>query len=153
MSRKSVVLFFLCLMLCACAAPSLRAGGSKDQVCFGDNCFEVEIALTRQQRGQGLMFRKALDLNKGMLFIFEEDGVHSFWMKNTYLPLDIIWLDADRKIVFIKKSAQPCHDQACLPIFPDASARYVLEVNAGITANLGIKPGDKAEFIGQKFVK
>lgn len=73
------------------------------QICFQENCFEVELAITTEEITKGLMFRKELPQNKGMLFIFAKEGIRSFWMKNTLIPLDIIWLNKNKEVVFIKK--------------------------------------------------
>ena len=78
------------------------------------------------------MFVSEMPEDEGMLFIFEESGVYSFWMKNTLIPLDIIWLDEDKNIVFVKHNALPCKTEVCPSINPNASARYVLEINAGL---------------------
>lgn len=133
-------------------AESLLAPGSKPyaqpQVCFKEHCFFVELAKTEEARAQGFMFRKSLDKDKGMLFIFNQEGVYPFWMKNTIIPLDIIWLSKDSKIVFISKSAQPClpaqadTKSSCTGINPEVNAQYVLEINAGVSDELGLNVGD-----------
>ena len=117
----------------------------ENQVCFGSNCFFVEIAKTDAEREQGLMNRNELDKNKGMLFIFDKEGNYPFWMKNTLIPLDMIWLDANQKVVFIKDGAQPCKTLICPVIIPSGNAQYVLEINSGVAKNLGIKIGDMME--------
>ena len=114
-------------------------------VCFGNNCFSVELAKTNAEREQGLMNRKELDNDKGMLFIFDKDGIYSFWMKNTLIPLDMIWMDSNYQVVFMAKNVQPCKTLICPVISPSINARYVLEVNAGVSNRLGIKIGDKTE--------
>ena len=116
---------------------------SLSSVCIRENCFSVEIAKTEAQRQKGLMNRKELDRNKGMLFVFEKEEVHSFWMKNTLIPLDIIWIDSNGKIVFISQNAQPCHSFICPSVVPPNKAKYVLEINAGICQETGIKVGDE----------
>ena len=117
------------------------------EVCFGKNCFDVEIADSKEERVRGLMFREKLEEGKGMLFIFEQEDIHSFWMKNTRISLDIIWISKDKEIVFISKNAQPCKGgDACPTINPEKSALYVLEINAGLVDKTGVKIGDKADF-------
>ena len=111
-------------------------------VCIRGNCFSVELAQTEAQRDTGLMNRKSLDKNKGMLFIFGEVGFYPFWMKNTLIPLDMIWIGADKKIVFISENAQPCKILICPVIVPLAKAEYVLEINAGVVSVAGLKVGD-----------
>ncbi len=118
-------------------------GGS---VCFGIKCFSVEIADTDIKHKQGLMFRKNLNKNTGMLFVFKEEGIHGFWMKNTYIPLGIIWMNKDKEIVFIKSFARSCSENRCSPVFPTKPALYVLEINAMESVALGLRIGDKAVF-------
>lgn len=116
----------------------------QNQVFINDNCFYVELATTPDDRARGLMFREHLDPDKGMLFIFEEEGVHPFWMKNTLIPLDIIWISEDKEVVFISKNTQPCKTDICPSINPSKKAKYVLEVNGGISDKIGLNVGDKA---------
>ena len=78
--------------------------------------------------------------------MFEEEARHAFWMKNTFIALDIIWTDADKKIVFIKENATPCYDGECLSIAPTQKALYVLEVNAGTVKDSGLRLGDRVHF-------
>lgn len=118
----------------------------KNQVCFQDNCFEVEIARTFSEQKMGLMFRKNLAIDEGMLFVFNEEKEHSFWMKDTFIPLDIIWLNEKKEIVFISKNNQPCLSEPCPIIKPTKKARYVLEINSGLADKIGLKEGDKAFF-------
>ena len=117
-----------------------------NKVCFKENCFIVEIADTDEKRAQGLMFRKYLEENKGMFFVFEEEGIYPFWMKNTLIPLDIIWINSNKEIVFIKENALPCKVDPCESIDPKTNALYVLEVNSNIVKETGIKIGDKVRF-------
>ena len=89
------------------------------------------------------MFRDSLDKNKGMLFIYQAHSKQSFWMKNTLIPLDIIWINKDKKVVFISENAQPCKWYSCYSIKPTAEAKYVLEVNSGVVQKIGLKTEDK----------
>ena len=91
------------------------------------------------------MFRKKLDKNYGMVFVFSEDGKHTFWMKNTLIPLDMIWIGGDNKVVYVAQNVQPCKSLICPSVIPSGKAKYVLEINAGISDRLGIKMGDIAE--------
>jgi hypothetical protein len=91
------------------------------------------------------MFREHLAGKEGMLFIFEKEDIYSFWMKNTLIPLDIIWLNKEGRAVFIKKNAQPCSLEICPGIVPDATALYVLEINAGKAEEIGLKIGEQLE--------
>lgn len=112
------------------------------QACFRGECFDLELARTAEQRNQGLMFRKELAPDKGMLFMFETEGRHCFWMKNTYISLDIIWLNQNKEVVDIKKDAQPCKSDPCAKFCPDKNGSYILEVNAGTCQRLGLRVGD-----------
>lgn len=132
------------------AAYNMNAGsGSSDRmeesrVCFGDECFTVELALTPDQQSRGLMFREQMDEDRGMLFVFEEEGIHPFWMKNTLIPLDIIWIDSEKEVVFISRDTQPCRSAACPTINPGTEAKYVLEINAGLSEQMGLSVGGSA---------
>jgi len=120
-------------------------------ICFNNHCFSTEVVKTEQKREKGLMFRENMDLGKGMLFVFDKERERSFWMKNVLFPLDIIWIDQDKEIVFIKKNAQPCKD-LCEGIKPNKKAKYVLEINAGAVDEIGISVGDKLEFRRKSFI-
>ena len=113
------------------------------QVCFKNYCFEVKIARTIAQRAKGLMFREKIENNQGMLFVFKSEKKYSFWMKNVSFPLDIIWLNADKKVVFISPSTQPCNNSECVAIKPTTKAQYVLEINKGLVKEIGLKIGDQ----------
>ena len=114
-----------------------------EQVCYKDKCFNVEIAKTNEEQGKGLSGRKELSGDSGMLFIFKEPGKHSFWMKDTLIPLDIIWIDEDGRVVFIKENAEPCKEEACDSFAPNKEAKYVLEINGGKAEEIGLSVGDK----------
>lgn len=142
------------LILLMCIALNLTflfgcASKPESKVCFGSsekNCFFVEIADTPKLQERGLMFRTNLPEDQGMLFIFNETAAYSFWMKNTKIPLDIIWLDENQEIVYIVKNMQPCPENSQCPIVsPRATAAYVLELNAGTTDRLWLQNGDKME--------
>jgi len=115
-----------------------------NKVCFGSHCFFVELAKTEGERERGLMDRTLLDKDKGMLFIFDKEGIYPFWMKNTLIPLDIIWLDGSGKVVFIGNNIQPCKSFICPSVIPAVNAKYVLEVNANIAESIGLGVGDLA---------
>ena len=111
--------------------------------CFKGNCLLLEVAQTPQELEKGLMYREKLDKDKGMLFVFGKEDIYPFWMKNTLIPLDMVWMDADKKIVFIAQDVQPCKTTICQTVVPLKSAKYVLEVNSGICQELGLKMGDE----------
>lgn len=106
----------------------------------------VETAETDFQRAQGLMFRKNLANDTGMLFIFDEEDFHSFWMKNTLISLDMIWIDSDFRIMYFAQNVPPCKSDPCPSYQPMFKARYVLEVNAGFVKQEKLKLDDKLKF-------
>lgn len=126
----------------------LPGSGTQKQgsVCVKENCFTVEIAKTFAQQQLGLMNRQSLDGGKGMLFIFGKEDIYPFWMKNTLIPLDIIWIDENKNIVFIKEKAEPCKTASCPFIIPLAKAKYVLEINAGLVKEYGFVVGDRVRW-------
>ncbi len=103
----------------------------------------VEIANDSDEQSRGLMFRKSMEWNNGMFFVFDEDRKLSFWMKNTFIPLDMIFINNEFRIVDIKENAKPCLETPC-PNYPSKEpAKYVLEVNAGFVQKNNIQIGDK----------
>jgi len=107
----------------------------------------VELAGTDEERKYGLMWRERLDVDHGMLFVYPADGVYSFWMKNTLIPLDIIWLAADGTVVYISENAEPCTSDYCPSINPNKKARYVLEINGGEAERIGLSEGDRMDLV------
>lgn len=105
--------------------------------------FDIEIAETDYERQRGLMDRKSMEDNQAMLFIFPNMQMRSFYMKNTYISLDIIYLDDANQIVSIQKNAKPLNESS-LP--STAPAKYVLEINGGLSDRLNISEGDTMEF-------
>lgn len=127
---------------------NLQKGNKNDnlnEVCFKSTCFQVEIADNSQLRQQGLMYRTQLDADKGMFFIFDEEGIYPFWMKNTLIPLDIIWINENKEVVYIENKAQPCKQDICKSYNPNKEAKYVLEINAGLSDKIGLKINSKLE--------
>ncbi|RFS18710.1 DUF192 domain-containing protein [Chitinophaga silvatica] len=101
---------------------------------------DIQLAQTDEQRADGLMYRKSMSDDQGMLFIFPDMDERSFWMKNTYISLDIIYIDDKFEIVSIQKYATPLSEEG-LPSFK--KAKYVLEVNGGFSDKYHIAFGDK----------
>ncbi|MFA6073801.1 MAG: DUF192 domain-containing protein [Candidatus Woesearchaeota archaeon] len=114
-------------------------------VCFSSKCFKVEKVSTKEDLSKGLMYRTHLNDDSGMLFLFEVEKIYPFWMKNTYIPLDIIWVNERQEVVFIYTNALPCNDSICIPIYPNSTAKYVLEINFGNVEKYNIKIGDKVK--------
>ncbi len=102
--------------------------------------FNIELATSPQQIAQGLMYRRQMAPDAGMLFIFERPDPAVFWMKNTFIPLDLIFIGVDGRILNIAERTIP---QSETPVPASGPTRAVLEVNGGTSARLGIKPGDR----------
>lgn len=132
--EKLIPLIVSCILLLGCT--------QNQKVIINEKGFYVEIADNPAERAKGLMFRKELKEDSGMLFIFPNNEKHSFWMMNTFIPLDIIWIDENLEIVYIHENAQPCKDE-CNSIMPDRDAKYVLEIDSGLAEKYKIKIGDK----------
>ncbi|MFH0970885.1 MAG: DUF192 domain-containing protein [Candidatus Diapherotrites archaeon] len=122
--------------------PIISTISSPSLLCFS-SCVSLEIASTPDEKERGLMFRYSLDENAGMLFVFDSLDVYSFWMKNTLIPLDGIWLDDQYRVVDILHML-PCAEDSCPFYTPSDKARYVLEVNAGWAEKNNVKIGDAA---------
>lgn len=104
---------------------------------------DIEIADDDYQTQTGLMYRNSMETLQGMLFVFDKEDYKAFYMKNTRIPLDIIYIDADKKIVSFQKNAVP-HDETSLP--SGVPAKYVLEINAGLSDQWNLQPGDKIDY-------
>ncbi len=104
----------------------------------GPHIFQVEVMRSAEDRTRGLMFRRQLDPNSGMLFDFGTDGVARMWMKNTYIPLDMVFIRNDGVIANVVRNTVP-HSTAV--IASDGPVRYVLEINAGLAEKIGIEKG------------
>lgn len=148
-NRQWILIILLILVLVVSIRAGLQGRNPEirtleaNQVCIKDRCFSVEIAANQSQREYGLMNREHLDPDKGMLFVYEKEGYYSFWMKNTLIPLDIIWINSSQDIVCIERNAQPCTSDFCPLIDPRTTASYVLEINGGLCDKYGINVGDK----------
>lgn len=132
------------------SAPSAPAASRPGpRVIFPDGfVVNVEIAADDDLRAQGLMYRDQLRPGSGMLFFFPQQGEYPFWMKNTMIPLDIIWLDSERRIVHISHETPPCRVADCPSYPPNAPARYVLEVAGGVARQHGLDEGSVLQFEG-----
>ncbi|GAB4198073.1 MAG: DUF192 domain-containing protein [Wenzhouxiangellaceae bacterium] len=137
-SLSITLLLSLLLSSCEASGPAVEVNGQR---------YQVEIAADDNSRIQGLMFREEMPLDHGMLFIFHNEQPRSFWMKNTWIPLDIIYIDSERKVVSVIENARPCRTTRC-PGYPSTGpAQYVLELNAGQADELHLAAGDELLFI------
>ena len=139
--RKPTIIFFLLIFSSLGYGQEIRR-----EVCLKDTCVQAEIADSESKRRLGLMFRKSLPENQGMLFSFDRENNYSFWMKNMQFPLDIIYISKDKRIVDIKIDVSPCKDDSCESLVPLAKSKYVLEVNSGFSQKNKIAIGDKVSF-------
>jgi len=137
---KKAILLALMLVLVSCTAEQNPAHSMQ----IGATKVNLELAITPAEQAKGLMHREYLAEDRGMLFIFEYEQMQSFWMKNTLIPLDMIFIDSDDKIVDIM-TAEPCEKEPCKSYTPKAEAKYVLEVNAGFAEKHNIEIGEEAK--------
>lgn len=123
------------------------ASASGPWVSLGGQRYSVEVADNEAERARGLMFRDELPAGHGMLFIHEEEAPLAYWMKNTRIPLDILFFDHARHLVSQQRNVPPCDlGDACPPYPSDAPAIYVLELNAGEAERLKLQDGATIEF-------
>ncbi len=107
----------------------------------------AEIAVAPEEQSKGLSIKEDLQENEGMIFPYKEPKVLAFWMKDMKFPIDILWLDSDKRVVHIEKNLQPCNPFLPCPSFsPDTKAQYVLETVAGLSDRKGIKIGTQVDF-------
>ena len=114
----------------------------------GGVTIHAEVADTTKKRAQGLMYREHLDKNRGMLFTFDQAQPWTFWMKNTKIPLDIIWLNEKKQIIHIARNVPICTrtDDGCPQYQPNDPAMYVLELGGGEADRLKLERGSKLQF-------
>jgi uncharacterized protein len=146
----SISLVLLCLV--SACSPILEEP-KEPKACFESKCFTVEVADTSSERSLGLMYREYLAPDRGMLFIFDSPGKYRFWMKNTRIPLDIIWMDSKGKVTYISADTPPCLADPCPSYGPSSldtnlDTKYVLELNAGAANEFSISPGSIATHLG-----
>ena len=159
MSRNGgqAILPVVLALVMACAQPTSTtpppvqqpAQSNLPTVTFPDGyVVHVEVVADDESRSQGLMFRDRLREGTGMLFLFRESGDLSFWMKNTLIPLDMIWIDENQKVVHVKSNVPPCKADPCPSYSPGVNARNVLEVAAGVAAQHRIEAGAQLKIAG-----
>jgi uncharacterized membrane protein (UPF0127 family) len=142
MNRFAPLLLAIAVCLPACAS-----GSATPWVELKGKRFAVEVADDEAERERGLMFRDSMPVDHGMLFVHERDEPQAYWMKNTKIPLDILYFDSSRKFVSVQKRVPPCSaGNQCPPYASEGSVRYVLELNAGQAEALGVAKGDEITF-------
>jgi len=140
MKRISLFLGFSLILLAACSHTVSKIILKTDR---GQIPLAVEIADSEEERGLGLMFREKLEEGSGMLFVFEDEAPRGFWMKNTKIPLDIVFFDRGKKAVSFVENMEPCAADLCPNYFSEKPAMYALELPAQAVEKYGIKIGDK----------
>ena len=134
---KKIMIAFLLLLVGCAQTPRIE---------FPTTAITVEVADEPAEHIRGLMHREYLDANSGMIFIFDDEQPRTFWMKDTLIPLDIIFLNKDYEIINIE-TAVPCKKDPCAWYKSTQPAKYVIEVNAGFAELHEIKSGDKVKSV------
>jgi uncharacterized membrane protein (UPF0127 family) len=143
----------LCLAFAAHADCQNRGRDRYVKVFFPNGkAVTAELAVSEDERARGLMFREKILPDQGMLFVFEAPGLQSFWMKNTLVALDMIWLDGEKRVIHIAADVPPCRGDPCPSYGPDAPASYVLELKAGVAQENGIRINDRLQFVLPEWV-
>jgi len=132
------LLVYSLLVACSPSAVRISFDGGEKPVSL-----QVELAKTTEELKKGLMHRKTLEPGTGMLFIFPDESKHYFWMKDTLIPLDMIFMNSEKKIVGVVKDAVPGSVKL---LGVDVPSRYVLEVNSGESEQFGLKAGMRANW-------
>lgn len=149
MKTRLLIAAVACALLAACTAPVEPAQPETRRVVLHDGqgrevIFNAQIADDDDERETGLMFRESLDAGNGMLFIFDDPSMLNFWMKNTLIPLDIVYFDAERKFVS-STTMEPCVKEHCTTYPSGGPAQFALEIPAGTVAEKEIGPGWRLE--------
>ncbi|HEY3719518.1 MAG TPA: DUF192 domain-containing protein [Roseiarcus sp.] len=138
--------FALCLVISMLTSMAAAAQGGLEPLeittASGQHVFQVEIANNEASREKGLMFRRFMPADRGMLFEFEKNQPVAFWMKNTYIPLDMVFIAPDGRVTHVAANAEPL-SEAVVPSGGPCIA--VLELNGGVAARIGLAPGDKVK--------
>lgn len=107
---------------------------------------QAEVMVSDEDRAMGLMFRPSLPADRGMLFVFEGADFYGIWMKNCRFPIDIVWLDESHHVVYVTANAPPCKADPCPVYEPLQRANYVVELNAGVAEQDGLRIGSTVSF-------
>jgi uncharacterized membrane protein (UPF0127 family) len=133
------------------AHPTAAQAGSGPRVTMPSGAvYRLELARTPDEQQMGLMFRESLPERTGMIFLFGDGGVHQFWMKNTMIPLDMIWLDSEGKVLFVSANTPPCKADPCPSYGPTTPAANVLELAGGMAKKESVLVGSVLKFADVK---
>jgi uncharacterized membrane protein (UPF0127 family) len=147
--RNAVVLL---LFAASCGGAPKKTHGSPPAITGprvvlpSGSVYKVEVARTPEEQVQGLMFRESLPEKSGMLFLFADGAPHTFWMKNTMIPLDMIWMDDRGRVLFISAETPPCKADPCPNYGPEVPAASVLEIAGGLAAKEKVTVGSTIRF-------
>jgi Uncharacterized conserved protein len=145
------ILFLLLLAACGAAPKPVNQAtptpAGPRVILPSGSTYTLEVVRTPEEQAQGLMFRESLAEKTGMLFPFGDKAVHRFWMKNTMIPLDMIWMDADGKVIFVSADTPPCKADPCPSYGPDAPAASVLEIAGGMAKKERVTVGSSIKFL------
>jgi uncharacterized membrane protein (UPF0127 family) len=146
--KKTRNILFTCLAFFLVLTP-LECRKKKFVKVFLPNAFAItaEVAISDEERQLGLMFREKLNSDQGMLFVFKDEDLHFFWMKNMKFSIDILWLDRKKRIVHVERNVPPCKKPPCASYSSKIPAMYVLEIQAGLADKNKLKLYDRLEFI------
>jgi len=146
--KMEIISIVLLVVIVAVGAIFFSSKNKKSFVEFPSHNLKIEVELAENivAQAKGLMFRKSLAPNSGMLFVFSDELQRTFWMKNTKIPLDLLFISADKKTVEIKENFEPCQENNCPTYHSQVAAKYVLEVNAGFVKSNNIQLGETVAF-------
>lgn len=145
MQKRVILAIFLLFLILAFLLIS-NSNSERIQICFDNTCIYAEVARTDEEKRLGLMYRKNLDSDSGMLFPYKDEVMPAFWMKNMNFPIDIIWIDKYKKILYIHENVQPCKTEICESYIPEKPIMYVLEVNANFSHKNNLNIGKEVKF-------
>ena len=146
MRRRHHALAALLLLACGAAAPAGAGPAVIPLRLPSGKVLQSEVMVKDEDRAMGLMFRPSLDPDRGMLFVFDQPDFHAIWMKNCKFPIDIVWLDEDRRVVDVAENVPPCKAEPCPLYQPMRRASYVVELNAGQARREKVARGGVVDF-------
>ena len=147
MRLSSLVAAGVIALGCAVAVPRApAASGLIPLKVPSGKVFQTELMIEDEDRAMGLMFRPSLPADRALLFVFDDLDFHGIWMKNCRFPIDIVWLDEDKKVVHVTPNVPPCKADPCPSYQPMRKAAYVIEMNAGAAQKQKVAVGSAVEF-------
>ena len=148
LARFAAALLLAFLVSCGSQTATMDDFNTRQVTLPNGKVIKAELAVTQEMMARGLMFRTSMPNDRGMLFFHETEGRWQYWMLNTKIPLDIIWMDNNHRVVEISANTPPCHTEAikCPNYGGNADSRYVLELNAGEAKRNDIRVGETISF-------